>query len=101
MIALCSSFVMKGAALAQAYFLLIGVSLLNMWKTVSLKHFLRQNFECLIETFHYQSVYNHGKSQCEVSDFEIPFLILLQRSYESQRGLLQRHFFVGSNQGDL
>ena len=46
---------------------------------VSLKHFtffVRQNFECLIETFHYQSAYNHGKPQCEVSVFEIPFLIL-------------------------
>ena len=74
------------------YFLLIGVCLLKMQKAVSLKHFkcfLRHNFECLIETFHYQSVYNHGKPQCEVSVFEIPFSILLQVSYESGRGLFQ------------
>ena len=36
---LCSFFVMKGASLARTYFLLIGACLLNMPKTVSLKHF--------------------------------------------------------------
>ena len=38
-----------------------------MQRTVSLKHskfFLRHNLKCLIETFHYQSVHNHGKPQC-------------------------------------
>ena len=96
----CSSFVMRGASLARTYFLLTGACLLNMQKTVSLKYFrffLRHNFECLIETFHYQSVYNQGKPQCKVSVFEIPFLILLQQSYESRRGLFQRHYFVGRN----
>ena len=77
----CSSFVMKDASLARTYFLLIGACYLKMRKTVFLKHFsfffLKHNFECLIKTFHYQSVYNHGKPQCEVSVFEFPFLILL------------------------
>ena len=39
MVALCSSFVIKGASLARTYFLLIGTCLLKMQKTVSLKHF--------------------------------------------------------------
>ena len=49
-----------------------------------------------IKTIHYQSVYNHGMPQCDILVFEIPFLILLQQSYEIQRGLFQRHCFVGS-----
>ena len=100
MIALRSSFVMKGALLVRTCYLLIGTCLLNMQKTVSLKHFiffLRHNFQCLIKTFHYQSVYNHGKPQCDVSIFEILFSIPLQSPYESRKSLFQRHCFLGSS----
>ena len=48
-----------------------------MKRTVSLKNsdfFLKHNFECLLKRFNYQSVYNHGKPECEVSVFEIPFI---------------------------
>ena len=69
----------------------------TVFKSIS-DFFLKHNFEGLIKTFHYhQSVENHGTPQGEVSVFEIPFLIPLQLSYESQGGLFQRHCFVGSN----
>ena len=80
MIALCSSFVMKGASLAQTYFFLIGACLLNMQKQFHesiLDFFLWYNFECM-------SIYNHGKPQCEVSVIQGRYLILLQLSYESR-----------------
>ena len=91
---------MKVASLARTYFLLIGACLLYVQKPVSLNHFRffskAQCHSSLIKTIHYQSVYNHAMPQCDILVFEIPFLILLQQSYEIQRGLFQRHCFVGS-----